>query len=889
MPPTEPCRVFISYAHGDGAKLAQCLQKDLNEKGFDTWLDKQRLAGGASWTKDIETALDEAEYVLALMTTGSYVSEICRAEQLRALRKKKCVIPLLAQDGTEIPLHLETKEYRDFRTNESYRTAFSELLDDIHRKRGITLDDTRDVVIDEKTGAIRKATDEEIRDGKKTHKEEFRQKFRETNYVTVPPLPVNFVDRPEELAALRDALFTDEGGRHIALTALEGMGGIGKTVLAQALCHDEVVQQAFPDGVIWITIGKESMFDVVTRMREVGKALGDDLSRYENELGAKNQYRSTIANKAALIVADDVWDATALDPLRAESSPRSRLLFTTRDKSITAAVGAYEHIVDLLTYKQSRDVLALWSRTESEKLPPLADDLIRECGRLPLALSMVGAMLRSKPLAMWNRVRDLLDNADLGKITAHFPDYPYPSLLAALQVSVDELDATTRERYLALAVLLEDMPIAPAIQQCLWKVVESEAAETAGYILDLSLAQSGGVDGSFRLHDLQLDYVRAQYSDKEALELIHAAVRYSSEVIAEDPSQFAPQVTGGLLSVQVQPGVQQFLDKLSKSVPYSWLRPLWPALRAPECESVRRLKGHPKWADSVALSGNGRLAVSASDDQTLKVWEVESGREMRTLQGHSGRVFGVALSGDGRLAVSASKDQTLKVWEVESGRELRTLRGHSDRIRGVALSGDGRLAVSASDDQTLKVWEVESGRELRTLEGHLDSVNGVALSGDGRLAVSAADDRTLKVWELESGRELRTLEGHTSAVTGVTVSGDGRLVISASWDKMLKVWEVESGRELRTLEGHTSAVTGVAVSGDGRLVISASWDKMLKVSEVESGRELRTLQGHAAFVNGVALSGDGRLAVSAYGDTTLKVWEVESGRELRTQIGRAHV
>src|ERR1019366_9893799 len=123
---------------------------------------------------------------------------------------------------------------------------------------------------------------------------------------TVPPLPVNFVDRPEELAGLRDALFTDEGGRHIALTALEGMGGIGKTVLAQALCHDEVVQQAFPDGVIWITVGKEASMDLA-RMREVGRALGDDLSGYDNEQAAKNRYRSTIRKKAALIVVDDVW------------------------------------------------------------------------------------------------------------------------------------------------------------------------------------------------------------------------------------------------------------------------------------------------------------------------------------------------------------------------------------------------------------------------------------------------------------------------------------------------------------------------------------------------------------------------------------------------------
>src|SRR5271166_6696557 len=106
MPPPEPSRVFISYARKDGATLAQRLQNDLNEKGFDAWLDTQRIAGGAVWTDEIEVALDQAEYVVALLTQGSYVSEICRAEQLRALRKHKCVIPLMSQSGADVPLHL---------------------------------------------------------------------------------------------------------------------------------------------------------------------------------------------------------------------------------------------------------------------------------------------------------------------------------------------------------------------------------------------------------------------------------------------------------------------------------------------------------------------------------------------------------------------------------------------------------------------------------------------------------------------------------------------------------------------------------------------------------------------------------------------------------------
>src|ERR1700745_3330907 len=107
-------RVFISYARKDGADLARCLQADLEERGFDPWLDTQRLSGGSTWTKEIEVALDRADYVLVLLTNGSYVSEICRCEQLRALRRGSCVIPLKAQCDTDIPLHLEAKNYRDF-------------------------------------------------------------------------------------------------------------------------------------------------------------------------------------------------------------------------------------------------------------------------------------------------------------------------------------------------------------------------------------------------------------------------------------------------------------------------------------------------------------------------------------------------------------------------------------------------------------------------------------------------------------------------------------------------------------------------------------------------------------------------------------------------------
>ena len=265
----------------------------------------------------------------------------------------------------------------------------------------------------------------------------------------------------------------------------------------------------------------------------------------------------------------------------------------------------------------------------------------------------------------------------------------------------------------------------------------------------------------------------------------------------------------------------------------------------------------------------------ASGDLALTV------RELRTLAGHSEYVTAAAVTPDGQRAVSASGD-TLKVWELDSGRELRTLAGHSEYVTAVAVTPDGQCAVSASWDRTLKVWHLGSGRELRTLTSHSREVTAVAVTPDGQRAVSASRDGTLKVWDLPGGRELNTVTSEWGQAGAVAVMPDGQRVVSASDDQTLKVWELASGRELRTLAGHTSPVHAVALTPDGQRALSASSDRTLRVWELASGRELRTLVGHSDSVLGVAVMPDGQRAVSASGDETLKVWDLATGRELAT-------
>jgi WD40 repeat protein len=273
---------------------------------------------------------------------------------------------------------------------------------------------------------------------------------------------------------------------------------------------------------------------------------------------------------------------------------------------------------------------------------------------------------------------------------------------------------------------------------------------------------------------------------------------------------------------------------------------------------------------------DGRRVVSASDDRTLKVWDLDSRHVHATLEGHADQINGCAVTADGRYLVSASNDETLKIWDLNSAHTLATLDGHTHGVNACAVTADGRRVVSASRDGTLKVWDTDSGRVLATLQSHFGGVNTCAVMRNGRRVVSASEDGRLYIWSLDSGRRLTTLEGHAEQVLACTVTPDGRRVVSASEDRTLRVWDLVSGRRLATLKGHNGGVNACAMTVDGRRVISASWDGTLKVWDLESGRALATLKGHAAGVNACAVAADGRRVISASLDKTLKIWDLDN-------------
>ncbi|WP_249268059.1 WD40 repeat domain-containing protein [Microcystis aeruginosa FBCC-A68] len=308
-------------------------------------------------------------------------------------------------------------------------------------------------------------------------------------------------------------------------------------------------------------------------------------------------------------------------------------------------------------------------------------------------------------------------------------------------------------------------------------------------------------------------------------------------------------------------------------------------------QEIRTLYGNDSFVNSVNFSPDGKTLVSGSNDKTIKLWNlgtgklwnVETGQEIRTLKGHDNYVDSVNFSPDGKTLVSGSL-QTIKLWNVETGEEILTLKGHDNRVNSVNFSPDGKTLVSGSNDETIKLWNVKTGQKIRTLKGHDNWVNSVNFSPDGKTLVSGSGDRTIKLWNVETGKEIRTLKGHNGPVNSVNFSPNGKTLVSGSWDKTIKLWNVETGQEIRTLKGHDNDVTSVNFSPDGKTLVSGSVDNTIKLWNVETGQEIRTLKGHYSFVRSVNFSPDGKTLVSGSWQT-VKLWNVETGQEIRTLKG----
>jgi WD40 repeat protein/DNA-binding SARP family transcriptional activator len=256
-------------------------------------------------------------------------------------------------------------------------------------------------------------------------------------------------------------------------------------------------------------------------------------------------------------------------------------------------------------------------------------------------------------------------------------------------------------------------------------------------------------------------------------------------------------------------------------------------------EEIRCLQGHREMIFAGAhFRRDGRTAVSASGDiwarttdNTVRLWDLETGAELHQFAGHTRKIWELALSEDGRYAVTGSQDGTVRWWDLEA-RTGRVLRDFSPlAIVSTAISPDGLYVLvgpgmgsSARPNYALRLIDAGNGRELRRFTGHNEAVAALAFSPDGYYALSGGNDKLLVLWDVATANIVHLLEGHTSSIAAVAFSPDGRLALSASNDRSVILWDLRTGSAIRRYAGHDAAVVGAVFTADGKRLVSVSVD-----------------------------------------------------------------
>ncbi len=280
-------------------------------------------------------------------------------------------------------------------------------------------------------------------------------------------------------------------------------------------------------------------------------------------------------------------------------------------------------------------------------------------------------------------------------------------------------------------------------------------------------------------------------------------------------------------------------------------------------------RGHENGIKSIDLSNN--LLISASKDQTIKIWDVKAGTEVRTCYGHDNEVTSVSFSPDGNQAISGDLDGIIILWNIKDCQVIHKFLNKS-KVKSVSWSKNGLYALSGHDNGMVKLWDINAKQEIRTFSGHTDQVNDVSFSPDSSKALSASKDKTIKLWDVETGAEIRTFVGHTNRVVSVAFSSDGLFAISGSWDNTIRRWNIETGEQ--TVISDQAWVLDVSFVQDSDHAISGGKDQIVKIWDLKTGENICELTGHAGTITSVAVSKDNTSIFSASSDKTIKQWQM---------------
>jgi WD40 repeat protein len=290
------------------------------------------------------------------------------------------------------------------------------------------------------------------------------------------------------------------------------------------------------------------------------------------------------------------------------------------------------------------------------------------------------------------------------------------------------------------------------------------------------------------------------------------------------------------------------------------------------------LRGHESWIHSAVFSRDGRWVVTASSDRTARVWQADGSGKPVVLDGHEDVVYFGVFSPDGARVLTVSNDGTARVWPADGSGNPVVLR-QEKHVRSAAFSPDGNSVITGSEDGVAWIWRADGSGEPVVLDGHKDVIYSVVFSPDGSRVLTASGDWTARVRSADGFGQRVVLSGHKGSVSSAAFSPDGSRVVTSSEDRTAVVWAADGYGEPVVLRGHEERVLSAVFSPDGSQVVTASRDGTARVWPADGSGDPLVLRGHVGEVGSAVFSPDGSRILTASDDGTTRVWRANGSDE----------